>query len=385
MSRFPRGTSEASLVRELAALGPLRDDWRRLAELRGNAFLTPEWFTCWMQVYGAGVEPFIPALRDASGHLTGLLPLVRGTAAGALRIAGANLGDVFHPVAAAGDEDAIGAAAGDLLAQCYRDWSVVICDNSEDGAPWVGSLVRSATVRLGITRGPRTPVPYADISRGWDGFLESRSANFRSQLGRKRRALERTGAVRFRLTESESDLESDMQAFFTLHLARWAGRGGSSLASERAQAFHLRFARDALRLGWLRLWFLEVDGRSVAAWYGWRLGDRYSYYQAGFDPSWSRASVGFLLLAHTVRMAAEEGAAAYDLLLGGEAFKDRFATGYRTVSTVAIGRPLHPARLAAAADLRLRALGRHLPTTVRTHIRRPFDNLVSRLPTARAR
>jgi CelD/BcsL family acetyltransferase involved in cellulose biosynthesis len=338
-----------------------------------------------MQVYGTGVEPFIPALRDASGHLTGLLPLVRTTAAGALRIAGANLGDVFHPVAAAADEDAVAGAAGNLLARLHRDWSVVILDNVEDGAPWVGSLVHSATIRLGITRGPRTPVPCADIRRGWDGFLESRSANFRSQLGRKRRALERTGTVRFRLTESESDLEHDMRTFFTLHLARWAGRGGSSLSSERAQAFHLSFAREALRLGWLRLWFLEVAGRPVAAWYGWRLGDRYSYYQAGFDSSWSRASVGFLLLAHTVRMAAEEGAAVYDLLLGSEAFKDRFATGYRTVSTVAIGRRLHPARLAAAADLGLRRLGRHLPTTARAHIRRSFDGLVSRLPTARTR
>jgi CelD/BcsL family acetyltransferase involved in cellulose biosynthesis len=81
----------------------------------------------------------------------------------------------------------------------------------------------------------------------------------------------------------------------------------------------------------MRLYLLEVDGAAAAARYGWRVGDRFSYFQAGFEPAWSRQR-GFLLLAETVRAAIAEGA-EHDLLVGDEAFKARFATGERLGST----------------------------------------------------
>ena len=62
--------------------------------------------------------------------------------------------------------------------------------------------------------------------------------------------------------------------------------------------------------------------------------------QAGFEPAWSRYSVGFLLLAETVREAIAEGAVEYDLLVGDEAFKARFATGERLGSTVLLAPPI---------------------------------------------
>ena len=104
---------------------------------------------------------------------------------------------------------------------------------------------------------------------------------------------------------------------------------------------------------------------AVAGWYGWRVGDRFSYYQAGFDPAWSRYSVGFLLLAETVREAIAEGAAEYDLLLGDEAFKARFATGsgsgdrccWRRASSPTAARAESPARGCAPPGRPSGALG----------------------------
>ena len=114
--------------------------------------------------------------------------------------------------------------------------------------------------------------------------------------------------------------------------------------------FHADFTAAALERGWLRLWLMEVDGESVAAWYGWRLGERYSYYLAGFEPRWSDASVGLLLLAHTVHEAIGESASVYDLLLGDEAYKQRFATAARPVETVILTRSFHPVRLLVSAE-----------------------------------
>ena len=157
-----------------------------------------------------------------------------------------------------------------------------------------------------------------------------KDANFRSQLKRKLHALERLPGVRFRRTVDAAELEADLRSFVELHEKRWQSLGrGSTLADPLARQALARFARGAFAAGWLRLWFLEVEERPAAVWFGWRLGDRYSYYQAGLDPARSSLSAGFLLLAHSVRAAIEEGAAIYDLLAGEEAFKRRFATGER--------------------------------------------------------
>ena len=151
------------------------------------------------------------------------------------------------------------------------------------------------------------------------------------------------------------------------------------------RAFHRDFAAAALERGWLRLWLVEVEGRAVAAWYGWRLGPVYSYYQAGFDPDWGDASVGLVLLAHTVRAAIEEGAGEYDLLLGDEPYKARFADSEREVETLVLTPALHPRRLAMAAEAGVRRGAARLSPTARARLRRMGGALLDRLPTGRGR
>ena len=112
-----------------------------------------------------------------------------------------------------------------------------------------------------------------------------------------------------------------------------------------------------------------MDGAAAAAWYGWHVGDRFSYYQAGFDPAWSRYSVGFLLLAETVREAIAEGAAEYDLLVGDEAFKSRFATGERLGSSVLLAPPVSRMRLMASVERVARSGWLAMPRPAREGIR----------------
>src|ERR687891_899244 len=47
-----RGAGEAELIMDASALRGLEGEWRALAESRGNAFLTPEWFFSWHRHYG---------------------------------------------------------------------------------------------------------------------------------------------------------------------------------------------------------------------------------------------------------------------------------------------------------------------------------------------
>jgi CelD/BcsL family acetyltransferase involved in cellulose biosynthesis len=102
--------------------------------------------------------------------------------------------------------------------------------------------------------------------------------------------------------------------------------------------FHRELAREALARGWLRLWLLELHGRPIAAWHGFRVGSITSYYQAGRDPSYERLSVGFVLLAQSIRSAIAEGASEYRFGRGDEAFKSRFTSDDPGLETVALTR-----------------------------------------------
>src|SRR5688500_12911446 len=137
-------------IRHLEELAGLGDEWRSLAGRRGNAFVTPEWFGCWFEHYGEGVASLILTAWGDYGELSGLLPLVvaRAGRPRTARIAGANLGDRFHPVCEPADEPAIGAAAGEALASADEPWSVLALEHVQVDRPWISALAEATGMRM---------------------------------------------------------------------------------------------------------------------------------------------------------------------------------------------------------------------------------------------
>jgi len=306
------------LIRDRGRLREVEDEWRSCAERSGSAFLTPDWALAWLRHYGVGLELAVLQVRGKHRETIGWMPMaLHGSGQRrTLRFIGANLADHLHPLAEhLGSEAEVAAALGAELGGEIDGWSKVTLDNVDVDARWVDALLEAAPTKLATAVTRRNELPYVVLPSSWDEYLAARSRNFRNEVGRKLRRLERDHEVRFRLTEDPRRLPEDLDTFFRLHGARWEQRGGSSSVTPRARAFHRDFSAMALERGWLRLWIMDVDGEPAAAWYGWKLGKRYAYYLAGFSQRWADWSVGFLLMAHTVRAAIEEGASEYDMLL----------------------------------------------------------------------
>jgi CelD/BcsL family acetyltransferase involved in cellulose biosynthesis len=345
----------------------LRTAWRDLAVARGNPFLTPEWFDAW-RAAGASCEPRVFAVSRGSA-LVGVVPMVQQRTGGTVRLqfAGSELGDCFHPACRAEDEPAVAAAAGEALSH-GGGWSSVDLRNVLAGTDWHERLV--GAVGAG---GPRSAVqpqvlPYIDFGGlDWDAFLAAKSRNFRKGLWRQMRRLRERGEVTFRLADART-LDADLDRFFRLHELRWGGR--SAFMSPRAINFHRVFARSSLERGWLRLGNLELDGQTIASTYGWRLGDRFSEFQRGYEPRMAGLSPGKLVMGEMLRTLNEEGARIYDQLVGGEDYKFQVADGVREVETFRAARP----RTLSAGQIRLlraaRAIYARSPAPVRTALRR---------------
>lgn len=356
-----RDGDQAEAIERLALVDDaLTASWRRLAEHRENPFLTPEWCRAWLEETPAESLFLLVWRRD--DEVRGVLPLVRAGRGGKLlRFAGARRGDWFTPACRAEDEAAMAVSCAELLARERRAWRLLRLDRIDRESTWPRALWETGVGgSIAPTRPRRTDVlPYVDLEGGFDAYLAGRSRNFRSQLGRRRRKLEREHGLAFRLADAAS-FDADFETFFRLHEERWRDRGGSSSGTEQARLFQRAFAAAAQERGWLRLWIAEADGEPRAAWYGWRIGDRYCYSLSGLSKDYERFALGNVLLAHTIEQAAAEGARTYDLMWGEEDYKGRFETGRREAATWVLGRRGHPVQIGAALRTWLERRARRL-------------------------
>ena len=310
----------------LADLDAAREPWQALGEAAGNVFATWEWASTWWRHFGGGRRLALAACRRQDGTVAGVLPLyeARRVPLRLLRFLGHGPADQLGPVCAPEDRPAVADALRRAVAGRR---TLLLAERLHPPEQWV-PLLRAEPMRR--EESPRVALD----AETWDGFLATRSSNFRQQVRRRERKLIREHGLSYRLSDHAS-FERDLESLFALHETRWEELESTSF--RRAGAFHREFAAVALDRGWLRLWLAEVDGRTVAAWYGFRYAHAEWYYQAGRDPAWEREAVGFVLLAHTIRAALEDGMSEYRLLLGGEAYKGRFASDDPGLETAVIG------------------------------------------------
>lgn len=337
-------------------LDAIRDEWVDLAERCGNPFATWEWAATWWEHFGGSRPLLITACRRPDGTLAAILPLYLSTR-GPLRMVrflGHGVGDVLGPICASEDAPLAASALRQVLDEEGRSWDLLLAERMPRDS-------FSELLRGRVLQEEANPVLPID-GMSWDEFLASCSSNLRGQIRRKRRKLEREHGSRFRLADDGERLDDDFDTLLRLHSARW---GEPRAFSEQRSAFHRDFAARAFERGWLRLWFLEVDGRAVAAWHGFRFGNVEWYYQFGRDPSWDRLSVGFTLLARTMQAAFEDGMSAYAFLRGDEEYKRRFATRDAGLETVAVPRgPLGLAAVSAAGA------AKRMPPSIRHRVER---------------
>jgi CelD/BcsL family acetyltransferase involved in cellulose biosynthesis len=352
----------AELITDVAAIAPIEDDWRRLAERRSNGFITPDWFRSWWEHLGSlSSTPLIAAVRDSEGAIVGVMPLAldESSRPRAIRFAGASIGDRFHPAAEPEQEVAVAAATMRALETAGLDRRMILLECADTSSRWWREMQGASPIRRTIVEQQKTVVPFIDLEGlDWETYLGQRSRNFRKQLRRAERALVREHSMTLRSATAAS-LESDLAELFRLHDLRRNQLGGSSLDDRARQALSA-FALAAQRRGWLRLNLMEADGANVSGLLGWRVGDSYASYQGGFDPTWSRSSVGVTNEAMCVRNAIEEGAAEYDFLLGTEDWKLRFTDATRPTQTAVVLRARRPTRLLVAAEAQARRAGSRL-------------------------
>jgi len=308
----------------------MRDEWTELlsSSSADTIFLSWEWLHTWWNHFGAGRRLFIVTARSAA-RLVAIAPLV---------VRRVWVGPVLVPILEFAGTGTIGSDYLDIIVR--RD-----CENEAVNA-LVAFLARGRmSMRLprisessGLARflatglddlgwtsiGAKTEVcPFIDLNGlSFDEYLGTLGSSHRYNFKRRLRNLTRDHDVEVAYAVTDDERREMLAHVVDLHLRRWNPRGGSdAFNGAEVLAFHEEFSGLAQQRGWLRLFVIRIDGQAAAAFYGFRYGHRFHFYQSGFDPQFVRSSVGLVLIGLSIRDAIAEGAAEYDMLHGDESYK----------------------------------------------------------------
>jgi CelD/BcsL family acetyltransferase involved in cellulose biosynthesis len=169
----------------------------------------------------------------------------------------------------------------------------------------------------------------------FDTFLR-RTAR-RDNYLRRKKWFEHQSGYQIEREGNPTALARPLAEFFRLHQLRWAAFGGSQgIEGAAAEGFHREAAALLAERGQLCFYTLRLGGQALASVYAILHGSKFIFYQSGFDPAWSKKSVGLVILGETFKDAIESGFTEYDFLHGTEPYKAEWATEQRRTISVRI-------------------------------------------------
>jgi len=290
----------------------LETEWSELARRRAypTVFLTPEWIR-------------VARAHDRREQITLSIAGSRGIAAlarasdGTISFAGGEFTDYQDVVAKPTDVPAVAEALAEWIIRkrAPRVHLEFVPEESGSLDP-MATVLRAADydVRIGrLVTAPRLTLPDS-----FEAYIQSLGKTERHELRRKLRRLETGRRVGFRFA-NESEHGAVLDRFVALH------RRSRGEKAEFLTTLTERFFRDIAETlgtrGWLRLGVLTVDGEEAAVVFAIAYEGTLALYNAAYDPSLSRLSVGFACHAYAIRAAIDEGLHTYDLLRGNERYK----------------------------------------------------------------
>ncbi len=312
-SELPLDTTLITRTGDLVRLLP---EWWALwsRSERTTPFQSPAWLLPWWQVFHPGDLMTVAVRRD--GLLVGLAPfyLEQGPYGRRLLPLGIGITDYLDVLIDGAPFEAVGDAMAAAYAAEGARWDLWSLEELRPGA--VARNLPFGRLRgeeQGQSACPVLTLPPSEAE--WHG----------SRGGRRwRRAWNRVlRHDRVVIVEGDGVTGSALlEAVIDLHGRRWTANGEAGvLANPDVRLFHRTVVPRLLASNLLRLFGLQVEGRMVAAYYGFtHRGEAYAYIN-GFDPAFGFESPGTALIGHAIQDAVAGGCTRFHFLRGQEPYK----------------------------------------------------------------
>jgi CelD/BcsL family acetyltransferase involved in cellulose biosynthesis len=281
-------------------------------------FMLPPWLAAWWAAFGGDHAPYLLSIRGEEG-LAGLAPLMRRGRE--VRLMGdTDLCDHMDVVVAPSEAREGCARLLDYLAADGIE-RLVLPSVREDAAAMTALRPAAEDWGARVRCEPHGRLFAMHLPRSWEDYLMRLSGKERHEIRRKLRRLEGAGRVTRRCVRTTAELPAAMETFMTLFKANRADK--AAFMHGPMPAFFRRLAANMAAAGRLRLYFLALDDRAIAATLCFVHGDTVYLYNNGYDDAYRALSPGLLGKVFTIRDSIGAGCRVYDFLKGDEKYKQR--------------------------------------------------------------
>lgn len=283
-------------------------------------FLTWQWQRAWWETVGRGRLLLIATER--AGQLVAIAPLY--AECGMVFFVGSGNSDYLDFVGDVSDPQILTALLA-TATECVPDLVGfrLYCIPEQSRT---GSRLQAAAERLGLVCYVEEtwPAPQVHLAEQREAVLAAVNG---SSLRKRECYYRKRGVLELRQSSDGEMILPQLEQFFAQHRSQW---GESDYGNP---AFLTRLTQVAALTGWLRFSRLDWEGRPIAFEYGWRYRDTYFGGPSCFAGDLARRSPGQVLLRQLLLAACAEGLSKYDLGIGDEPYKLRYATNINCVHT----------------------------------------------------
>lgn len=323
------GGLQVESISDYPSLLALESAWDALVEEAGieHPFLTHEWVCSWWESFGAGNELFVLKVT-AGGKLVGIAPLMLSSE----KIYGfkvRRLGFICNdhtPRCGFITSDRSGAtyqAIWKYLVDQGGRWDLIELSQMPAGAEILEVLPRLAE-QGGFPNGLQlsTESPYVSLSGTWDAYFKGLKKKHRNNTRNRLHRFEKLGPLKLEEVGGDEFLEEALEEGLRIEAAAWKAQAGTAILSgSDVCPFYRALAGRARRRGWLRLYFLTVNGRRVAFAYCLLYRNRLYALKSGYDPEYYSYSPFNMLIYTMLQNGYERGMDEFDFLGEKEAWK----------------------------------------------------------------
>ena len=325
---------QAEIFTDSNAFEELAPEWDNLLERSVNApfFMRHTYQSIWWKYLGND-DLVLIAIRTDEGQLVGLAPLYAKTnAAGQRELTFVGCVDVSDYLDLMVDGDYVDDVYNALL-NCLAELSwdkMYLCSLSEKSlthtrfAELIGERDWNNEVR------EQDVCPVITLPDSWDDYLAGIKKKQRHEIKRKIRKIENEAETRWYVIESVDEIDEAMDRFIVLH--QKSTQDKEDFWSDNLIQFFKELTHRLAEEGWLKLYFIEVNGVDAAAMLCFDYKNEFLLYNSGYDPEqFAQLSPGNVLTSYTIQHAIELGRSRYDFLRGDEVYKFRFGAEAETV------------------------------------------------------
>lgn len=320
----------------------LRHEWNKVLEKNRdkNIFLTWEYLSTYWKHFGKEKKLRILCIEDKN-EIIAIAPL-RQSRYGFSSPLGY---EVIEPLGYRGlnpeGADYTGLILAEREAECLQlflnhlvehdDWDFIYMYDIPrtsmipDLLPKVSKVIPKFELEKGVR------CPYISLPNSIDIFLKGLSRKVRKELRRCMRNLEKDyHRVELKRYDELGSVEKAMKIQFKLNQKRWKSKNmPGTFKTQEVRDFYIDVAKLFADNGWLALYFLTVNDEPIAGLYCFEYNQKMYAAVSGFDPDYSRYSVGNLIFAKLIEKCIERKIEEFDFMKGDEPYKFGWTAKYR--------------------------------------------------------